>query len=45
MRLEQFLDLVVDVLGGEAEFLVEDLERGREAERTKSLNSTVLANE
>ena len=43
--LQQFLDLVVDVLSGEAEFLVEDLVRGGETEGVETPDSTVFAHE
>ena len=45
MLLEQFLNLVVDVLGGEAEFLVEDLVRSGETEALKTPDSAILADE
>ena len=42
--LQQFLHLVVDVLGGEAEFLVEDLVRSGEAEAFEAPDSAIVAN-
>ena len=41
--LQQFLDLVIDVLGGEAEFLVEDFVRSREADGVETPYSAVFA--
>ena len=41
--LQQFLYLLVDVLGGEAEFLVEDLVRSGKAEGVKTPNGAILA--
>ena len=45
LSLQHLLDLVIDVLGGEAKFLVEDLVRGGETERVETPDSTVLAHE
>ena len=45
LPLQQLLYLVIDVLGGEAEFFVEDLVRSGETEGVESPDGTVFAHE
>ena len=45
LPLQQLLDLVVDVLGGEAEFLVEDLVRSGETKGVETPDSAIFAHE
>ena len=43
--LQQLLDLLIDVLGGEAEFLVEDFVGSGEAEGVETPDGTILADQ